>query len=408
MDCKIFIQIAAYRDSELIPTIKDCISKAKYPKNIRFGILYQDKSLKFNKRYENDSRFKIKKIHYSESKGACWAKHQTGLFYDNEEFALQIDSHTRFIENWDMEMVDMWKELNDDYAILTTYPSPYFPEKPESEWIHIPCVAHVYSFSDFLTESRPKEAPDPSRTTPYKAIHVSGGFIFGKGSYIKEVPYDPNLYFLGEETNMTVRLFTHGYNLYHPHKLLLWHFYTRANFKRHWDDQKNWGDLARISHDRIDCLLERSDEKCDLGIYGLGKKRTLEEFREYSGIDYKKKILHTNTVAAKEPPIVNSKDGWNQIKKYFNQKIFWDFDSISKSDDIIFWSFIFKDSNNREVYRSDLSHKSHKEILNGEFTNLKFSFEYYANDDITKVKKVLVWPYSEKSGWLDVKEFKLC
>ena len=37
----IFIQIAAYRDPQLLPTIKDCLEKAKYPKNLRFGIALQ-------------------------------------------------------------------------------------------------------------------------------------------------------------------------------------------------------------------------------------------------------------------------------------------------------------------------------------------------------------------------------
>ena len=32
---KIFIQIASYRDPQIIPTIKDCIDKAKKPENLR-------------------------------------------------------------------------------------------------------------------------------------------------------------------------------------------------------------------------------------------------------------------------------------------------------------------------------------------------------------------------------------
>ena len=34
----IFVQIAAYRDPELLPTIRDCLQKAKYPKLLSFGI----------------------------------------------------------------------------------------------------------------------------------------------------------------------------------------------------------------------------------------------------------------------------------------------------------------------------------------------------------------------------------
>ncbi len=38
---KIFIQIASYRDPELVPTIKDCIENAKSPNNLVFCICNQ-------------------------------------------------------------------------------------------------------------------------------------------------------------------------------------------------------------------------------------------------------------------------------------------------------------------------------------------------------------------------------
>jgi hypothetical protein len=37
----IFVQIASYRDPQLIPTIKDMLGKAKYPENLRLGIARQ-------------------------------------------------------------------------------------------------------------------------------------------------------------------------------------------------------------------------------------------------------------------------------------------------------------------------------------------------------------------------------
>ena len=38
---KIFIQIAAYRDKELLITLKECIKNAKYPDNLVFSIAWQ-------------------------------------------------------------------------------------------------------------------------------------------------------------------------------------------------------------------------------------------------------------------------------------------------------------------------------------------------------------------------------
>jgi len=41
-------------------------------------------------------------------------------------------------------------------------------------------------------------------------------------------PYDPGLYFHGEELSLAVRDFTHGYDLFHPTRDILWHSYSRA------------------------------------------------------------------------------------------------------------------------------------------------------------------------------------
>ena len=37
----IFVSIAAYRDPELLPTLRDMFSKAKYPDLLRIGICWQ-------------------------------------------------------------------------------------------------------------------------------------------------------------------------------------------------------------------------------------------------------------------------------------------------------------------------------------------------------------------------------
>ena len=41
---------------------------------------------------------------------------------EDEDFFLQIDCHTRFIENWDTRLLDNWAEANDEKAIITCFP----------------------------------------------------------------------------------------------------------------------------------------------------------------------------------------------------------------------------------------------------------------------------------------------
>ena len=405
MKNKIFVRIASYRDPELIPTIEDCIKKAKNPELLSFGICYQDS--KFSKKFDKDPRFKILKINYKESKGVCWARHQVESLYNKEEFTLQIDSHTRFIKNWDEELIKMWKEIKDPNAILSTYPSQYFPDVPEEKW---QTATQIIRASSILKDGHLEQIPDyldPKRTHVYNAICIAAGFIFSKGSVIKKVPYDPELYFLGEEASLALRLFTNGYNLYHPYKNILWHYYTRSGQKKHWEDFKNWKDLNIISRKRFDCLLGKSNE-FELGKYGLGNKRTLLDFMNYSGVDYLNNRLHIDTIEGKEAPVKETDSAYWELKDItFKQTIYWDFNKIDKCNDVSFWAFIFKDNFDNEIYRKDLLYDENKDIVDGNITSKEFSFNYKTT--VNKFpKKIIIWPYSKSKTWLNKIEMNLC
>ena len=62
----IFVSIASYRDKELIKTVNSCLSKAKYPENIKIGICWQYDDKEDTSYYDNDPRFRIRKYHYTE------------------------------------------------------------------------------------------------------------------------------------------------------------------------------------------------------------------------------------------------------------------------------------------------------------------------------------------------------
>jgi hypothetical protein len=84
---KIFVQIAAYRDPQLIPTIKNMLENAKRPKNLRLAIARQfhpDDKFDDLTEYENDSRFRILSIPHEESQGVCWARNLTSNRFSHE------------------------------------------------------------------------------------------------------------------------------------------------------------------------------------------------------------------------------------------------------------------------------------------------------------------------------------
>ena len=54
-----------------------------------------------------------------------------------------------------------------------------------------------------------------SSSEPLKGHLVAAGFLFSNGNFVKEIPYDPEYYFHGEELAIAVKLFTRGWDVFH-------------------------------------------------------------------------------------------------------------------------------------------------------------------------------------------------
>ena len=129
-ECRVFIQIAAYRESDLTNSLRDLFSKAADPTRLRVGICWQHTEDESLDEFANDSRVRIDAIPACEAKGLGWARSRAQLLYDGEEFNLQIDGHTRFIEGWDEVLIGMLAQTDSPKPLLTTYPKGFVPGKP--------------------------------------------------------------------------------------------------------------------------------------------------------------------------------------------------------------------------------------------------------------------------------------
>jgi glycosyltransferase involved in cell wall biosynthesis len=227
----IFIQIASYRDPQLKITLKDLLDNAKHPENLIICIAWQHatEDLWDNlDEFKNDPRFKIIDIDYKDSKGVCWARNQIQQFYNEEKYTLQIDSHMRFNKNWDEDLISMIENLQakrHEKPLLTAYAPSFDPQHDPEMRVQVPWRMVFDRFIPegaifFLPETIPNyeilNEPVPSR-------FYSAHFCFTLGEFCKEVQHDPEFYFHGEEISIAVRAFTHGYDLFHPHKVVIWH-----------------------------------------------------------------------------------------------------------------------------------------------------------------------------------------
>ena len=403
----IFIQIASYRDPQLIPTIKDCIEKARNPQNLKFCIAWQHGSDENIDQFKNHPSFQILDIPFEQSKGACWARNQIQQHYQGEKYTLQLDSHHRFVENWDIEAIEMLESLKKQgykKPILTSYIPSFNPENDPSERVNVPWKMDFDRFTPegvvfFLPASidnyKSLELPIPSR-------FYSAHFCFADGTFAEEVQHDPEYYFHGEEISIAVRAFTHGYDLFHPHKIIAWHEYTRKGRTKHWDDDKTWGEKNSKCHLRNRKLLGIDGEKQDIdfGKYGLGKVRSLQDYENYAGIKFETRGVQQYTLNRKNPPNPINANGEDQAKSFL--KIFKHCIDIHHSQvpekDYDFWAVIFLDENEKEVNRKDCDEAEVKRILLDP-DYCKIWREFHCNEK--RPKKWIVWPHSKEKGWCD-------
>ena len=413
---KIFVSITAYRDPELLPTLHDLISNAANPNDLVICIAWQhSKKDKWDtlKKYKNDTRFRIIDIPYEESKGVCWARAKIQEQYQGEDYYLQLDSHHRFIKNWDVELIDMVNYLKcKGYLkpLLSSYVPSYFPNDLSKEKVN---EVWMLNIQRFLPEGAVFLQPQgldgwQEMKEPVPARFLSAHFIFTLGKFCEEVPYDPNLYFHGEETSLAVRAYTHGYDLFHPHKIYVWHEYSRDGKTKHWDDDSSWPQRDKNSYARFRALfgVDNNCSPCvknEFGKYWFGDVRSLDQYERYAGLKFKTRQIHQYTLTNQPPPTIgNYEEGL-----LFKRKICIDIykGSLNEPDyDCFAIALLDKDGN--DIYRQDANKEEIKKLIS-ELPNDQFIHIWREFESIIQPDKWRVWPYSSSKGWMEVIEQKI-
>jgi Glycosyltransferase (GlcNAc) len=436
----IFVSIASYRDPELIPTLHDMINTAKHPENLNIAIFWQDDNdlntfltqgmrlieSKTHLGYPlhlleyNRVQIWVLSVHYYESRGACWARHMAETLFQDEAFFLQIDSHCRFIPHWDHEMIAMLDSLRAESPkpILSSYPPAYEPGENEDRKNYVSRIV----FNCFTQEGIVQMlTADITETIPMRCGYLAGGFIFSDGSFVREVPNDPNIFFIGEEISMAARAFTHGYDTYAPHKILLWHFYTRAKNSKVWSDHNNeaketgavdmaWWERDKISKERVSTLLDSDKDHSELAPYTLGTQRSLQEFEYRLGICIKNRTVHPDAIGEKKvgffTDLPTSHEDWLASLVSVNKKTL----TVEKKEvdfmreDVEWWHIGVYNPQNVAVMviKVDQENMSKTVTTVDEATfELKLAFNTSTNPN---AKTIRICPYISLQGWGDVVE----
>lgn len=303
---RIFVNIASYRDPETPKTVKNILETAEHPELLRI-IVYEQNDPN-DPKVEKHPSVTIFHDHYTKAKGPVWARYLIQQFYDQEEYYLQIDAHSRFVKNWDTKLKHMLRLLPDK-SVLTQYP-PIYSIKDGSFDIHqIRTGLYIQGFGIVDKMTRVQSdiiVSKPKVNYPFTNKGWAACFSFSKGDIVKDAPYDPWLPFLffGEELDITLRLYTRGWNFFSPHENIIFTCFTRTHRRTFWQDLEyfNRKSFEIVSRKRLcnrlnitfkpeNIIADFLLNQLDLSIYSmnkpefqLGTERTLEDYQKFAQI----------------------------------------------------------------------------------------------------------------------------
>ncbi len=300
-----FVSIASYRDMELSDTIDSVVNNSTHDLHISIVEQCTPRERIDISKWESDRvRVSLQWMPPLQARGAGYARHLAIQKYANEDYYLQIDSHTDLIQNWDTKMIAALnlacETEKSSKVILSQYPASYTPHNHER-----------------IRQKGTRYDPNPMRTRPYvakrgqlaaKRVPLEGdapqpstivlaGYIFGPGSFT-ELGYPSNIAFWGEEFYVSINAWMKGWRIYSPHEMYVWHHYARDYHSKVWDDLDNWSDIDDASQQYLANLFINL-------IDSPGWELLHEEHREtvHEWLEKRRGILGADSLIIKEQDI---------------------------------------------------------------------------------------------------------
>jgi hypothetical protein len=291
----IYVSIASYRDRELQWTIRDLFAQAADPDRIRVGVCWQFLPGEDDDHFSSPTRpeqVTVRAYDARASKGAGWARAIAHGMRDEEPFVLQLDSHMRLHRGWDTQLLRLLLACPSDRPVLSTYPAPY---EPDFAGGHEPLVCGSYMLTPRGFDAHGMltfQGVEICAPVPIPCAWLAGGLMFAPAEFFVEVPYDPRVYFIGEEVSLAARGWTRGWDYFAPNECVAHHFYGRQAQSKHWTDHTSWSSSNRDSMARVRHLLGITREPPSVvdgldGPLGLGSERSLREFERFAGVDFR-------------------------------------------------------------------------------------------------------------------------
>jgi hypothetical protein len=232
------ILIVSYNDNDINNTIQSLIVNSSNLVEFKFKILFVE-TVNIDDVYFNDSRFEI--LYITKNKGVGYNRKVITSNLPKNEYVLQLDSHHRFIKNWDIDLIENYKSLKCIYdKIIISTGMPPFKENMEYPTIFTQTKVGRYSSNGIPIMSTMVGNPN------VESGLISAHFIFTETNTFNLLKYSELWYFFGEEILLSLQSYKNEIKIFTPNKIIGWHKYKSIG-----DDILNDFSIERKTYKRI-------------------------------------------------------------------------------------------------------------------------------------------------------------
>ena len=280
---RIYVQMPAYRDTELNATLSDLFAKAASPALLRVAVAWQrNDGERLAPTVRRLPGLELLESPANKSRGVNWARALLQRRWSGEKYTLFLDSHHRFVRGWDALTIDMYERLRSSGVrkpIITAHLPAYRPELEPAGRRMQPYKIYPHSRENGLLTKLTSFPVHSWRSLdlPVKADFISLHFLFASGTFNRDLPFDPAIYFSGDEVATSLRAFCAGYDAYHPHRIVGWHSYDRTTRIPHWNDHLD----APWQNSRSLAVLARLFSGRRTGRFALKRRRSIRQYEEH-------------------------------------------------------------------------------------------------------------------------------
>ncbi|KAL7553496.1 hypothetical protein ACHAWF_018034 [Thalassiosira exigua] len=365
-DDSIFVSLASFRDHLLGDTLRGAFDQAKHPEKLFVGAVVQNCfglnpypgepgvqcrtgaqvvgkangrdqtkvsdappdrngveefcSSEKHKPYCDGGQIRVLYVHENESLGPAMARYYASKLWGGESYFMQVDSHLEFYEHWDELYANELKSAKSfPKAMLSSYPPGFQIEnggilegEPSNGARLCTCTFSNSDVEAQIIRINTGVGYGGNEARPTQIPFVAAGFFFAPGAFLVDVPFDPYMpwCFMGEEIMLSMRAWTHGWDIYAPRKNWIAHQYRpgRMGLPKFWgsvgrlfgrpgpgfSNELQLRLIKRVKHlvGYKDCCtrekLEQAGDELvleDVEHYGFGEVRSREEYLKWANID---------------------------------------------------------------------------------------------------------------------------